>query len=250
MAKAIEQGVVSELVRWWTEAETTPTIMQAVEKFGISRISVRKYLLESGIQFEMGNRKGSKRGTYETGREKFCPCGSKIAGSTYKYCSPECRVKYGLPLGRKKDKPDKVATCLTCGNEFSKPWHYPSAMKYCTNACAQKHTRKKQHIIVDDAVVLDSAWEALFWGLCYFNKISVERFDRTNAIEWRPRQWYAPDFWLPDLELAIEIKGFADPEDEQRWKACNEVMSLVVLGRPELGLLQREDFVTTLNNLS
>lgn len=163
------------------------------------------------------------------------------------YCSDDCRNKYGKK--KKNAYSDKAAICLTCEKEFSKPWYYASAMKYCSNTCAQKHTRTKKHIIVDNAVVLDSAWEALFWGLCYFNKVTVERFDRSNAIEWRPNQWYAPDFWLPDHDLAIEVKGHLDDHDQERWHACSEVMSLAVLGRPELEKLQREDFITVLKDV-
>ena len=181
-------------------------------------------------------------------RSILCPCG-KPTEYTAKFCSLECKRKYGSP--RQRVKPDKVAICLTCGNEFSKPWHYPSQMKYCSNPCAQKHTKAIRHIVVKESdVVLDSTWEALFWGLCGFNKIEVERFDRQNAIEWKSNQWYAPDFWLPEYDLAVEIKGMVDDDDHEKWAATNEVMSLVILGRPELERLQKEEFISTLTSLS
>jgi hypothetical protein len=124
-------------------------------------------------------------------------------------------------------------------------------MKYCSNVCAQKHTKAIRHIMIKESdVVLDSTWEALFWGLCGFNKIEIERFDRQNAIEWKPNCWYAPDFWLPDYDIAIEVKGFADPDDEERWSAANQVMNLVILGRPELERLQKEEFIYTLKRLT
>jgi len=76
--------------------------------------------------------------------------------------------------------------------------------------------------VVDDAIVLDSGYEALFWGLCTTLKIPIERFDRQYGVAWREDCWYAPDFWLPTLGTAVELKGLEDAEDELKWAAYRE----------------------------
>lgn len=167
-------------------------------------------------------------------KETTCPCGENFY-SPYpkKYHSDECREKYSAK--RQKDPANwKTHTCLNCGEEFQLRKSSQSYGKYCSNACAYKHTKTKQHIVVDDAVVLDSSYEAYFWGLCQLLKIPVERFDREQGVQWREGAWYAPDFYLPTLECAVELKGVQDGEDTLRWTAFRETGALAVLDREQL----------------
>lgn len=174
-----------------------------------------------------------------------CPCGNEVGlapGARHifhnkKYCSDECRKTY--TVWRQKD-PEKwsAKTCQNCGNEFELRKSSISPGKYCSNECAQKHTKTKQHIVVDDATVLDSGYEALFWGLCRFHKVPIERYDREQGVEWSKDCWYAPDFLLPSLGVAVELKGVEDPEDDMRWEAFTEQRgALVVLLREDLEAL-------------
>lgn len=174
----------------------------------------------------------------------ICPCGKEVPpppGANYiyaaqkKYCSAECRMEHGAK--RQKD-PSKWVTfdCQNCGEKVTRYKNYGNGhLKYCSNACAQKHTRKKRHIVVDDAVVLDSGYEAFFWGLCQLLKVPVERFDRDHGVEWREGCWYAPDFYLPTLNMAVELKGIQDDEDLLRFEVFRrESGALTVLGQERL----------------
>jgi transposase len=164
----------------------------------------------------------------------FCPCGKKTGSPNRKYCSPECRKQHGRK--RQKD-PSKwiIFECQNCGKtvEARKGLNY---QKYCSNACAQKHTKVKRHYGVDGLeIVFDSGYEVLFWGLCVFNKVPIERYDREKGVEWRPGLWYAPDFYMPTLNFAVEVKGVLDDEDPERWDAFRqEVGSLIVLTEAKL----------------
>lgn len=108
--------------------------------------------------------------------------------------------------------------------------------------------------MVDDAIVLDSSYECLFWGLCMLHKIPVERYDRTaHAVEWKPGQWYAPDFLVlaNGDHLAVELKGVEDEHDAERWAAFREHLPLTVLDgetlRRELGsMITRNGLLTVL----
>lgn len=169
-----------------------------------------------------------------------CPCGKKTGVKGQKYCSWEHRVEYGE---FRTKNPDNYVTfnCLNCGNEVTRPKHYGGNLvqKYCSNECSAKHTRVKQHIVVDDAVVLDSGFEALFWGLCSLWKVSVERADRKYAQDVNGSGWYCPDFYMPGLDIWIEVKGFEDDSHRARyagWRMSGR--KLTVLRREELDVLR------------
>lgn len=181
------------------------------------------------------------RADYER-HPKLCPCGGPIPYGyrhTRQFCSPEHRKQY---QAKRQKEPDKYVTftCLnpTCGKEVTRRKGYSQYAKYCSNECAAKHTRTKQHIVVDDAVVLDSGFEALFWGLCALWKIPVDRADRSRAIDVNGGGWYCPDFYLPGLHIWVEIKGFEDGDDRLRydvWRLAGR--KLAVLRREELHVL-------------
>lgn len=134
-----------------------------------------------------------------------------------KYCSKACRMKYGAK--RQKDETKWVTfNCQTCGEETTKRLSSGNQNKFCSNTCAMKHTKTVRHYVCRESdMVLDSTWEMLFAGICGFDRIHCERYDRARAVEWKPGQWYAPDFWLPKMSTAVEIKGLEDDEDPERW---------------------------------
>jgi hypothetical protein len=83
--------------------------------------------------------------------------------------------------------------------------------------------------------VLDSTWEVLVWGKCGYLKVPIERYDRAKGIAWNDSGWYAPDFWLPSLSVALEVKGQEDPEDQQKWAAFRDAgHELAVLGHDQM----------------
>jgi hypothetical protein len=170
---------------------------------------------------------------------KRCPCGEAIPYEfrhTRQFCSPKCRSE--RQAKRQKDPTNHVTfNCLNCDNEVTRSRNYGNGHnKYCSNACANKHNKTKRHYGVDGLeIVFDSGYEALFWGLCMLLKVPVERYDRRRGVEWRPGLWYAPDFYMPTLNFAVELKGVLDDEDPERWDAFREEQgSLIVLTEDRL----------------
>ncbi len=171
-------------------------------------------------------------------KPRICPCGKEIEAPEYhesryahnrKYCSDDCRKTHGK---KKQPNPENYITfdCLNCGKEVTRYKNYGKGHnKYCSNSCSRRHTKTKQHIVVDDAVVLDSGYEAFFWGLCQLVKLPIERYDRGKGVEWREGCWYAPDFYLPSLDLSVELKGLSDGVDTDRWEAFREQRGPVIV---------------------
>lgn len=78
--------------------------------------------------------------------------------------------------------------------------------------------RSKKHVY--KGVKLDSSWElklAQFW-----DSIGVvwERNRKTFPYEWRGTvRSYLPDFYLPEQDLYIEVKGYKTDRDDAKWSA-------------------------------
>lgn len=171
---------------------------------------------------------------------RHCPCGTQLPPFTEThsaYCSPECRETYANKGGRKRqDEKWVTKTCLNCEVEFELRTSSQSYGKYCSNACAMRHTKTKRHLVMKDSdVLLDSSYEALVWAALMVAKIPVERFDRQHGVEWGEGCWYAPDLWLSGQQIAIEVKGALDDDDAARWDAYRALnIRLAVLDRTDL----------------
>lgn len=157
-----------------------------------------------------------------------CPCGAalpyEVRNHVKSYCSPECRATYGKK--RQRDEANYVTfDCRGCGKSVERYRKYGNgALLYCSNECAMKHTKTKHHVAMrDEDVLLDSSYEAFVWGALRIMRVPVERFDRQYGVEWAPGHWYAPDFWLPQHDLAIEVKGLEDDRDADRWIAYQTI---------------------------
>lgn len=67
-------------------------------------------------------------------------------------------------------------------------------------------------------LVFQGTWELEYYEWCLENNINIVR-----CTEWFPYQWngerkYNPDFYLPDKDLYIEIKGYETDRDRAKWR--------------------------------
>lgn len=181
-----------------------------------------------------------------------CPCGTELPPRNEShaiYCSPECRAMYGKK--RQRDEAKWVTrTCLNCQGEFELRTSSQSWGKYCSNACAMRHTKTKQHLVMKEGdILLDSSYEALVWSALKVAKVPVERFDRQHGVEWGDGRWYAPDLWLSGQQIAVEVKGVQDDEDTARWDAYRSTgVSLAVLDRVDLMSMSPETALAIVEN--
>lgn len=167
-------------------------------------------------------------------RQERGTCSVKCAARTRDINFPKCRV-CGVSTGSynriycgehrpsrpgRKPLPRKVATCLGCGEEFSRPAGYPGKMHYCSNKCShsqQKKVRDKYALIMNDhAVVFHSGWEIRFWAACLRFDIPIRSYDG-NDIE-TSEGVYRPDFIIWD-DTVVDVKGWLRPESEVK---CRE----------------------------
>lgn len=221
---------------------------ECTESFEVRPKAPQQYCSMSCAKKVFAQQKSAKaRQDWEASPQSACACGQAIPYENrhiWRYCSDACRQQYG---GKRKADPENwvVKTCRNCQVEFKIRKSSQSYGYYCSNECAAKHTKTKKHIVVDDAIVLDSGYEALLWGLCALHKVPIERYNREQGVAWREGCWYAPDFLVAN-EIAVELKGLQDDEDELKWSAFRtQIRPLVVLDggrlREHLGSMVTRD---------
>jgi predicted DNA-binding protein YlxM (UPF0122 family) len=161
------------------------------------------------------------RKTFDENYSQICPCGNKTGKKNKKYCSTKCRSLYG----EYPELKTKSAICVGCGQEFTKPAYYPSAMKYCSNKCSHhevKSVRDKYVLELNDkAVVFHSMWEMRFAAACERHNIPWRRYDGEDIIT--PLGNHRPDFIVSELEYIVEIKGQFDFEDMIKSEKVKEI---------------------------
>ena len=83
------------------------------------------------------------------------------------------------------------------------------------------------------------------WELKIAKLLDENNIKWTNKIEPFPYFWnnswhlYFPDFYLVDLDIYIEVKGFERERDRIKWKSVNK--KLIILKEKEIELLSKND---------
>lgn len=81
-------------------------------------------------------------------------------------------------------------------------------------------------------VLLDSQWEVDLAIWLDQNGIIWERPNKGFEYDYKGKKHiYYPDFYLPQLNIYVEVKGYKREKDEYKWKALN---NLIVVKRKEI----------------
>lgn len=195
-------------------------------------------------------------------------CRNKLTASRREVNFPECRV-CGVSTGSynriycdehrpsrpgRKPMPRKVAVCLACGEEFSRPGSWPGKMIYCSNACSHRETKSVRDKFVanlnEKAVVFHSGYELRFWALCQRFDLPVRRYDGPDIKT--PEGVYRPDFIvLTSLgEVIVEVKGYLRPESAVKVRSAREQgHKIVMVSKERLIELEQGDLLSVVNAL-
>lgn len=86
------------------------------------------------------------------GEVPLCRCGQPILNKARVFCSDECQQEYATH--RSRSHPDIVRACLTCEEQFSRPWYYAGKLEYCSTKCQQSSikTTSRSEVEVRDFV--------------------------------------------------------------------------------------------------
>lgn len=85
--------------------------------------------------------------------------------------------------------------------------------------------------IIYNGVKLKGNWEVIVAKWLDENEIKWEHETKSFNYEWNGMRKYYPDFYLPDFDLFIEVKGYQTERDLQKW---GSVKNLVVFKLDEI----------------
>lgn len=99
--------------------------------------------------------------------------------------------------------------------------------------------RSKKIIKYD--IRFDSTWELIFYEWCLKNDINV--IDNLKFFPYTyngKEHLYNPDFYLPDYNIYVEVKGYTTDVDIAKWQHFNK--DLYILKAAEIDLINKDEF--------
>jgi len=91
-----------------------------------------------------------------------------------------------------------------------------------------------------DGLKLHGSWEVLFYQWAKEAGLLPERCLKSFSYEWNGTRSYYPDFYLPTLNLYIEVKGYETEQDRAKWNHFPE--RLIVLKKKEIEQIKKGTF--------
>lgn len=82
-----------------------------------------------------------------------------------------------------------------------------------------------------NGIKLKGKWEVIVAKWLDLNNIKWEHETKSFDYEWNGVRKYYPDFYLPDFDLFIEVKGYETERDRCKWKV---IPNLVILKLDEI----------------
>jgi hypothetical protein len=167
----------------------------------------------------------------------------QLAFSKSPFCNKECMIKW-----QKRDQISK--NCKTCSSEFKVPRCRQEA-KFCSQSCSATYNIKHNKIGKKTSksfrredlenTYFRSSWEANFARYLNLKGIAWEyekyRFKLSN------NKTYIPDFFLPQENKFIEVKGYWRSQALKKFKMFEEEypnISIEVFGKEEYKQLEEE----------
>lgn len=174
--------------------------------------------------------------------QKYCYCGRKIANQNRTCGRKKCQTKWKLERGTLIEK-----TCKHCGKKFyvSRYQAKTKACLYCSPQCYYAEwiptmgKRSKKF----GKYNMRSTWEV---------KVAQLLTEAGIQFEYEPKKIgnYIPDFYLPERDLWIEVKGFMNQRSIEKIAAFRAAgYSLLVIDKDCYNKLNSsEDIVQLMSN--
>lgn len=110
------------------------------------------------------------------------------------------KTRFADPLSRKKHSDAMKAAVINHPQSYT----------------ASNRGRVKQ--IEKYGIKFQGNWELQYYEYCVENGIQIERNERGFPYEWNGVRTYYPDFYLPQEDLFIEVKGYETERDRAKWR--------------------------------
>jgi hypothetical protein len=68
-----------------------------------------------------------------------------------------------------------------------------------------------------DGISFQGKWELYFYQWCKANDVDIKKCNEWFEYEWNGVRKYFPDFYLPEHNVYVEVKGYKTERDEAKW---------------------------------
>lgn len=116
-------------------------------------------------------------------------------------------------------------------------------MKQAVNEHPESYTssnRGRTKQITYNDIKFQGQWELDFYMWCETNDISITRPTKWFDYEWDGNRKYNPDFYLLDLDLYVEVKGYETDRDRAKWNQFPD--ALCIVKNKEIMLIRKGQF--------
>lgn len=110
--------------------------------------------------------------------------------------------------------------------------------KFPNSYTSSNRGRTKQ--IVYDGIKFQGRWELDFYKWCISENIQIKRCEEFFEYKWNGIRKYFPDFFLPEQNLYVEIKGYETERDQAKWSQFPK--KLFVVKRKEILQIKKGNF--------
>jgi hypothetical protein len=186
---------------------------------------------------------------------------SKIQHELYCKKNSECRVKkpsMGM-FGKKGSNQFIKGTAKPMSEEGreiirelnrNRPWtietrakHSASMKKAVENnpEAYSSSNRGRVKQIEYNGIKFQGNWELDFYKWCVSNNIPCERNTKGFKYEWNGTRTYFPDFYLPEKDEYVEVKGYQTDRDNAKWNSFPNNLRLIL--KKDIINIRKNNFV-------
>ena len=98
--------------------------------------------------------------------------------------------------------------------------------------------RVRQYIV--DGIKLTGSWEVEFYMWAKEKNLDPQQCDQGFEYNFNGERTYYPDFWLPNLNIYIEVKGYETEKDRAKWSQFTE--KLIIIKKREIDEIKKGIF--------
>ena len=100
--------------------------------------------------------------------------------------------------------------------------------------------------IIFDGIKFQGNWELDFYKWCVKNNIPCTRNSKGFKYEWNGTRTYYPDFYLPDRDAYVEVKGYKTERDNAKWEQFPE--KLLIVQKQDIMNINRDVYILPLQH--
>ena len=161
------------------------------------------------------------------------------------YCAKVYANKSGLSNHSRRcpDNPHRIMESITDNGRMqiiksgqTRIWddamrlRHSESMKRAVDARPESYSssnRGRTKQIEVDGIKLQGQWEVDFYNWSKNNNLSPERPIQGFAYEWNGIRKYFPDFYIPLLNIYVEVKGYETDRDRAKWQQFTKKLHIV-----------------------